>query len=85
MKEQELEKRILGGERVPLLMKGVVHFAWNMPKEDFGFKHTLTFSPMVKSKIYRTYNDLLFSLSEIDPNWEITEIIEITEEEEEDE
>ncbi|AHY26641.1 hypothetical protein vB_AbaM_Acibel004_26 [Acinetobacter phage vB_AbaM_Acibel004] len=76
MREQELEKRVLKGEKVPVLMKGVIHYAWYMPKEDFGFKHTLTYSPMVTNRICRSFNDLLYRMSEVDPNWVITEVKE---------
>ena len=80
MREVKLEERIRAGERVPVLMKGVVHFVWHKPKEDFGFKHTLTFHPHEKNRICRSVNDLLFSMSEIDSGWSITEVVEEVEE-----
>lgn len=76
MRDVELGKRVRSGEKVPILLKGVLHHAWYMPKEAFGWKHSLTHSPIVTNKIHRTYEDLLFNLADVDQNWSITEEVE---------
>lgn len=70
-REVELIALLESGSKVPLKVKGVTHFAWYVPKEDFGWKHTRTFSPIVSNSIYRASGDLVISLNEFDKDWEI--------------
>lgn len=67
------DKLVSSPDRVAIQIRDVVHFAWWKPKEEFGWKHTKTFSPIMANKIYRSFEDLVHSLNDMHEGWSIIE------------
>lgn len=71
MNKQELILSGVNSGRVAIELRGKVQFVWNVPKEFFGWKVTMSSSPIVQNKIFKTLFDLTLYLDESDENWKV--------------